>query len=575
MGEPPKQGFLSDMLNDTPLKSKMIRLTLPDIKPYEKNPRWTENPKFDEIKESIKARGLDHRLVVTLRPGERQYVLKKGGGTRYKILNELWQETGDRKYFDLEVVFEPYTNERDIYSSHGVENFQRGNMSFIEAAKYYIDYKEMLEDEEGCELSFREACDQMNLEGHSMDPGRLTRYTYALQLFNFIPLTLMAGTGRTTVDNIRRHEKTSRDVWLQNNGDPNLFEQLWGEVLAKHDHDDHELPFDLDGVQADFENIAGPILGMPPQHLSALVDMALHQPDDIAMSDLTSGPLRPAHSNIQNPSSTLVSEVQENLEQDDPETKSPPLVEPSEKPKPKASHSTPSDTPSQIETDSSQQINQVASTMPLQTLLPSHIESDSGPTGGFNFLFDQVEKDLSEWVSPRDNDPLFIAAKPVITWANLLLSYFNVPSVPEKGDSPGQLVYVSLTDKQLHLRAPDRYLTGDHVFDHVWLRIAYSFYGPVLLERDQPSLNELTGMIDWCTQVLIDTEAGQKVLPEQQIQRLAYLHALSHLIFSDPIHHWLEKALQALQSAALNYQIVRRSHADPNINPLGALTSEH
>lgn len=571
MGDPPKQGFLSEMLEDAPLKKRIIRLNLSEFKPFERNPRWTRNPKFDEIKESIRARGLDQPLVVTLRPGEPQYVLKKGGGTRYKILNELWEETGNREFYELEVVFEPYKDEIDLFSSHGLENFKRGDMSFIETAIYYLDLKQMLEDTKGCELSFREACDLINQGGHSVDPARLTRYTYAHQLYKYIPLTLEAGTGRTTVDNIRRHEKTSRDIWIQNNGDPDQFELLWGEVLAKHDHDDQEMPFDLHGVQADFENIAGPVLGIPPQHLSALVDLALHQPDEIAMSELTSGPSRPAPPSIQTQSNESPSEVEEIVFQE-PETTNH-LVPGCEKPKSKPSQKAISATPSSNEADISP-LNPL-SPQSNQTLLPSYIETDSGPSGGFNVLSAQVEQDLSEWVSPRDKDPLFLAAKPVITWANLLLSYFNVPSVPEAGDPPGQLVYVSMTDKQLHLRAPDRYLSGDHVFDHVWIRIAYLFYGPVLLERDQSCLDEISGLVGWCTKVFIDTELGPKELADQQMQRLIYLHALSHLIFSDPVHLWLERAFQALQSAALNFQTVRRSHADPNINPLGPLTSEH
>jgi hypothetical protein len=62
----------------------VIRLRVADVEPYEDNPRQTLNPQFDEIKDSIRARGLDQRLIVTKRPGVQRYILAKGGKTRLK-----------------------------------------------------------------------------------------------------------------------------------------------------------------------------------------------------------------------------------------------------------------------------------------------------------------------------------------------------------------------------------------------------------------------------------------------------------------------------------------------------------
>ncbi len=90
---PPVLEQLSDPISDTPM-----RLTLHDVLPWHDNPRTTRNPKFDEIKESIRHRGLDTPPPVTRRPGEDKYRIRNGGNTRLEALNELYKETGDERY---------------------------------------------------------------------------------------------------------------------------------------------------------------------------------------------------------------------------------------------------------------------------------------------------------------------------------------------------------------------------------------------------------------------------------------------------------------------------------------------
>lgn len=53
-----KAGTIVEKLSD-PLVITPMLLTLEQIKPYDHNPRQSRNPKYDEIKASIKERGLD------------------------------------------------------------------------------------------------------------------------------------------------------------------------------------------------------------------------------------------------------------------------------------------------------------------------------------------------------------------------------------------------------------------------------------------------------------------------------------------------------------------------------------
>ena len=66
---------------------------------YERNPRRSENPEYDRIKASILVSGMDQPLLITMRPGDDDYVVQAGGNTRLQILQELYESTGDERFF--------------------------------------------------------------------------------------------------------------------------------------------------------------------------------------------------------------------------------------------------------------------------------------------------------------------------------------------------------------------------------------------------------------------------------------------------------------------------------------------
>ena len=76
--------MLADPLSDTP-----IRVSLEQLRPYDYNPRTLRNPLHDQLKASIRERGLDQPPTITRRPGENHYIVRNGGNTRLAILNEL------------------------------------------------------------------------------------------------------------------------------------------------------------------------------------------------------------------------------------------------------------------------------------------------------------------------------------------------------------------------------------------------------------------------------------------------------------------------------------------------------
>jgi ParB family protein of integrating conjugative element (PFGI_1 class) len=88
-----------------PDDARLLRLEVTQLRAYDRNPRRCQNNEYDRIKASIRAQGLDQPLVVTCRPGERDYMLLSGGNTRLQAITDLYQETCDEAFRYLDCFF--------------------------------------------------------------------------------------------------------------------------------------------------------------------------------------------------------------------------------------------------------------------------------------------------------------------------------------------------------------------------------------------------------------------------------------------------------------------------------------
>lgn len=165
---------------DVPAETQ-LDLTVDDIRPYELNPRRADNPKFDDIKESIRTSGLRSPLTVTRRPGESHFIVDSGGNTRLLALRQLWAETRDPRYRTLTVLFRPWRSESYVLTAHLVENEQRGDMTFWDKAAGIVALKERLEQESGKPLSLRPLEDALHGLGLAVNTATLAHYLFALQ----------------------------------------------------------------------------------------------------------------------------------------------------------------------------------------------------------------------------------------------------------------------------------------------------------------------------------------------------------------------------------------------------------
>ncbi|MDX8401824.1 MAG: hypothetical protein R8K47_04265, partial [Mariprofundaceae bacterium] len=156
-------------------------LTLDQIQSYEGNPRQTRNECRDELKASIRERGLDVLLHVTQRPGEEHYIIESGGNTRLSILKELWEETKDDRFYRIQVMFRPWKGELHVLTAHIVENELRSGMCFWDKAQAMLRVKSLLENESGENLSWSEFGRRLKELGLPQTHAQLARMRFLVE----------------------------------------------------------------------------------------------------------------------------------------------------------------------------------------------------------------------------------------------------------------------------------------------------------------------------------------------------------------------------------------------------------
>src|SRR5690554_2845562 len=155
-------------LLEVPQAETPMMVTLDQLRPYEHNPRVTRNPRYAEIKASIRERGLDAPPAITRRPGEAHYIIRNGGNTRLAILRELWSETKEERFFRIACLFRPWPARGEIVAltGHLAENELRGGLTFIERALGIEKARELYEVESGEELTQTKLARRLSADGY-------------------------------------------------------------------------------------------------------------------------------------------------------------------------------------------------------------------------------------------------------------------------------------------------------------------------------------------------------------------------------------------------------------------------
>lgn len=250
----PELERVSDPLTDTPML-----VTLEQLRPYEHNPRFIRNPLYDDIKASIRERGLDQPPPITRRPGETYFIIRNGGNTRLAILGELWQETRDERFFRIHCLFRPWTNEITALLGHLAESDLHGQLTFIERALAVAKLKTMLEPE-GTVLSQRELARRLAAGGYPISQSHISRMLDTLEhLLPAIPQTLYAGLGKPQIERLITLRSQAERTWNRYPTATVAFTDFWLETLSYFDAEPES--FDLQQLQDELLERMSRLLG--------------------------------------------------------------------------------------------------------------------------------------------------------------------------------------------------------------------------------------------------------------------------------------------------------------------------
>ncbi|MCF8796311.1 ParB family protein [Xanthomonas campestris] len=232
----PSATALSDPIADTPMV-----VTLDQLRPYDHDPRKKRNSAYDEIKASIRERGLDAAPAITRRPGDTYYIIRNGGNTRLAILRELWAETKDESFFRISCLFRPWPARGEIVAltGHLAENELRGGLTFIERALGVEKAREFYEEESGATLSQSELARRLVADGYPVQQSHISRMADAVRyLLPAIPTVLYGGLGRHQVERLSVMRKACERTWEYYAKGRSLqldFDNFFQEVLSQFD----------------------------------------------------------------------------------------------------------------------------------------------------------------------------------------------------------------------------------------------------------------------------------------------------------------------------------------------------
>lgn len=254
-----------------PLSNAPLRVTLEHLRPYEHNPRFLRNPRYAELKDSIRQRGLDQPPAITRRPGDSHYIIRNGGNTRLAILNELWRETNDPRFFQLDCLYKPWCGEAETLLGHLAENELHGSLSFVERA-LSVGALKALYEQDGSALTQSELACRLASGGYPISQPHISRMLETLQhLLPGLPLALRAGLGKPQIERLLALRRKALRLWERHRQAPEALPAIWLAVLAEHDNAG---PLRLEDIQTDLVNRLHERLPCPPAELAAELNAA-------------------------------------------------------------------------------------------------------------------------------------------------------------------------------------------------------------------------------------------------------------------------------------------------------------
>ena len=236
-----------DPTQPLPEERRQVWVQLDNVDVYDLNPRLTENAEYATIRDSIETRGLDQPLTITQRPGADKFVLRGGGGTRYRALQELFERTGDRERFGgFEAIYVPWVSELDTLLAHATENVLRAKLNFYEKVQLESTLFALVsrEDPTFAKATYRTRATRYAKIGYKITYSHLSTYNYVRRRLDpVLRDALLAGLERREVLAIRSLERHLESVVRERNPEAlSDLDVLFGEALAAAASPSFEMP---------------------------------------------------------------------------------------------------------------------------------------------------------------------------------------------------------------------------------------------------------------------------------------------------------------------------------------------
>lgn len=266
------------------------RLQLPvmSIHLYDNNPRSVANPRFAEIKESIRESLIKNPLIVTKRPGTREYMLCDGGNTRLAAIQELWQETKDAKFEITPCLYREWKSESHVLVGHLIENEVRGDMTFWDKARGIVTLKDKLEHEEETILTLQATELRLREIGLPTGKSTISLYSFAVERLGDAGPYLTFPSARNLQSHLTSARKSlsrlgidEQAYWLVISDALSSYVRgfLSASITSSDDNPRESSPFSAnDAINACDEALAGK-LGRPLDEFKALCSAAEKNPD--------------------------------------------------------------------------------------------------------------------------------------------------------------------------------------------------------------------------------------------------------------------------------------------------------
>lgn len=259
---------------------QIITITLDQLRAFELNPRITRNPNYDNIKQSIKKRGLDHPPKVTQRPGEQHYIIAKGGNTRLAILNELWLETHDKNFWNITCTYYKWPTpdslaqgDLDCLLGHLAGDEFRGSLTFIERALAVQKAAQIILSISG-PVSQSELIQMLNDSGYIIHHSVYSKMAAAINLLlPHIPELLYSGLPKITIERLLTLRSSVLKFWETHAVENKLlFDDIFAAALIPFDGPQEA--FSLENVRDELTGIISQTLGIDYNTVALITDGA-------------------------------------------------------------------------------------------------------------------------------------------------------------------------------------------------------------------------------------------------------------------------------------------------------------